>query len=82
MGAQEIVDGLRVDEVRGFEPGTAQLDDAVIDKIELLDGVGIGVDDELAAKLPGAAEVEVGQIGAGRGRVVLDGYAKRRGLGK
>ncbi len=63
----------------GGEPGAAQLGDAEGHLVELLGGVGVGVDDDLAAEFFGAAEVQVAQVGAGGRGVVLDGDAKLGG---
>jgi len=51
------------------------LGDAVAHLVELFCGVGVGVDDDLAAVFFGEAEVEVVEVGAGWGGVVLYGYA-------
>ena len=67
--------GLGVEDVGGGEPGAAELGDAVTHLVELFGGVGVGVDDDLAAVLFGEAEVEVVEVGAGGAGVVLDGYA-------
>ena len=37
----------------------------IVDLVELVGGVGVGVDDDLAAVLFGEAEVEVVEVGAG-----------------
>jgi hypothetical protein len=67
--------GLRVEDVAGGEPGAPELGDAVADLVELFGGVGVGVDYDLAAVLFGEAEMQVVEVGAGGGGVVLDGYA-------
>jgi hypothetical protein len=48
---------------------------AVAHLIELFGAVGVGVDDDPAAVFFGEAEVEVVEVGAGWGGVVLYGYA-------
>jgi len=73
---------LGIDEVGGGEPSAAELDDAVIDLVELAGGVGVGVDDDLAAGFFGLAEVEIAEVGAGWGGVVLNGDAEARGGGE
>ena len=79
---QKFFDGAGVEEVGGAEPGAAELHDAVVDLIELVGGMGVGVDDDLAAVFFGEAEVEVVEVGArGRG-VVFDGDAEARGSGE
>jgi len=67
--------GFGVEDVGGGEPGSAELGDAVTHLVELFGGVGVGVDDDLAAVAFGEAEVEVVEIGAGGAGVVLYGYA-------
>ena len=64
-----------VEDVGGGEPGAAELGDAVAHLVELFGGVGVGVDDDLAAVLFGEAEVEVVEVGAGGAGVVFDGDA-------
>ena len=54
-----------VEDVGGGEPGAAELGDAEAHLVELFGGVGVGVDDDLAAEFLGAAEVEVAEVGAG-----------------
>ena len=46
---QEGFDWLDVDEVLGGEPGATELDYAVVDLVEFVSGVGVGVDNEFAA---------------------------------
>ncbi len=74
-GQEGLGGGRGVDDVFGSEPGAAELDDAEVHVIELFSGVGVGVDDDLAAEGSGEAHVGVGEISAGGGGVVFDGDA-------
>src|SRR5436305_2049941 len=70
---ESVGGGLGVQDVVGSEPGAAELGDTEAHEVQLFGGVGIGVDNDLAAELFGAAEVDVGEVGTGRAGVVLDG---------
>jgi hypothetical protein len=51
--------GPGVDDIGGGESGAAELGDAVAHLIEFFGGVGVGVDDYLAAVLFGEAEIQI-----------------------
>ena len=67
--------GLCVEDVLRGEPGAAELGDAVAHLVQFFGGMGVGVDYYFAAVLFGEAEMQVVEIGASGGCVVLDGYA-------
>ncbi len=76
MGEEGFGGGLGVEEVGWGEPGAAELGDAVAHLVELFGGVGVGVDDDLAAVLFGEAQIQVVEVGAGGRGVVFDGYSQ------
>ena len=65
--------GFRVEDVASRQPCPAQLNDAVLHMVELIDCVGVSVHADRAAQRLGEAHVSVRKVGACWSRVVLHG---------
>ena len=76
MRQREILDRPRIQDVRFRQPGPPQLPDSIMHRVQMADVVRVGIDHNVAAQLPGPAQVDVAQVKPVGIGIVFDRHAE------